>query len=131
MKRKKQSQQPTDLEMQILSVLWERGPSPAREVLANMPDGKKRAYTSVLSAMQVMERKGMLSHTTEGNTHIFATTKKKQQVVQPMMRTIIERIFAGNSAAAVQYLIEEGDVGEAELAEIRKLINTIELEDQD
>ena len=54
------SVKPSDLEMQVLSVLWERGPSTAREVLEAMPDGKKRAYTSVLSVMQVMEKKGLL-----------------------------------------------------------------------
>ncbi|MBP8909980.1 MAG: BlaI/MecI/CopY family transcriptional regulator [Phycisphaerae bacterium] len=47
---------PSDLEMLVLSVLWERGPSTAGDVLEAMPDGKKRAYTSILSVMQVMER---------------------------------------------------------------------------
>ena len=51
---------PSDLELQILSFLWEKGPSTAREVLEAIPDGKKRAYTSILSVMQVMEKKGFL-----------------------------------------------------------------------
>ena len=50
---------PSDLEMQILSVLWDRGASTAREVLKAMPDGKQRAYTSILSVMQVMEKKAL------------------------------------------------------------------------
>ena len=56
---------PTDVELQVLSVLWQRGPSTARQVLEAMPDGKARAYTTVLTVMQVME-KGLLTHTREG-----------------------------------------------------------------
>ena len=49
--------QPSNLEMQILSVLWEHGPSTVRDILGKIPDGKKRAYTTVLTMMQIMEKK--------------------------------------------------------------------------
>ncbi len=52
------NREPSRLEMQVLSVLWQRGASSVREVLAVMPDGKARAYTTILSVMQVMEKKG-------------------------------------------------------------------------
>ncbi|MCA9092782.1 MAG: BlaI/MecI/CopY family transcriptional regulator, partial [Planctomycetaceae bacterium] len=51
---------PSDLELQILHVLWQAGPSTVRDVLEKLPDQKKRAYTSVLSVMQVMQKKGFL-----------------------------------------------------------------------
>ncbi len=52
---------PSDVELQILGVLWEAGPLAVRDVLERMPDGKSRAYTSILSCLQVMEKKGLLS----------------------------------------------------------------------
>ena len=53
--------QPAEFELQVLGVLWEHGPSTVREVLERLPDGKPRAYTSVLSVMQVMQKKGLLA----------------------------------------------------------------------
>ena len=55
--KKESPQRPSDLELQVLAVLWRRGPSTAREVMEALPDGKHRAYTTVLSVMQVMEKK--------------------------------------------------------------------------
>ena len=57
--------------MQVLSVLWGRGASTVREVMEAMPDGKARAYTTILSVLQVMEKKGLLSHVAEGNAHVY------------------------------------------------------------
>ncbi len=57
---------PSDAEVQILSVLWERGPLTVRELREAMPDGKGRAYTTVLSLVQIMEKKGLVGHTAQG-----------------------------------------------------------------
>ena len=86
---------PSDLEMQILSVLWERGPSTAREVLEAMPDGKKRAYTTILSAMQVMEKKGLLGHTSRGVAHVYRPAVTKRKVIQPFARSSPRSSAAG------------------------------------
>jgi predicted transcriptional regulator len=56
---KNEKYQPAEFELQVLGVLWEHGPSTVREVLERLPDGKPRAYTSVLSVMQVMQKKGL------------------------------------------------------------------------
>ena len=113
---------PSDLEMQVLSVLWERGPSTAREVLEAMPDGKKRAYTSILSVMQVMERKGLLTHTSKGTTHVYTPTADRRKVLQPFMRRLLNEVFGGRPAAVMQALLAETSVSDADLAEMRRLL---------
>lgn len=113
---------PSDLEMQVLSVLWERGPSTAREVLAALPDGKKRAYTSVLSVMQVMERKGLLTHTSKGTAHVYQSAANRQDILQPFMRRLLTEVFGGRPAAFMQALLSETSVNDADLAEMRKLL---------
>jgi BlaI family transcriptional regulator, penicillinase repressor len=113
---------PSDLEMQVLGVLWDRGPSPAREVLEAMPDGKQRAYTSILSAMQVMEKKGLLTHTSEGKTHVYSPAVRREQVLKPFLRKVVTEVFAGRPAALMQALLSETAVSDEELAEMRRLL---------
>ncbi len=70
----KKKSQPSDLELQVLGVLWGRGAATVREILESLPDGKRRAYTSVLSVVQVMEKKGLVKRQRErdGLAHVFA-----------------------------------------------------------
>lgn len=113
---------PSDLELQVLSVLWDRGPSTVRDVLAAMPDGKTRAYTTILSVMQVMEKKGLLTHERDGLTHVYQPKVKQKSVLKPMMKDLVRNVFGGSPAAALQSLLDVGSVDDAELAEIRRLI---------
>jgi predicted transcriptional regulator len=113
---------PTDVELQVLTVLWERGPSTARQVLEAMPDGKARAYTTVLTVMQVMEKKQMLTHTRDGMAHVYKPAITKRQVLRPMMKSLVQRLFGGSTSAAVQQLLSESDVTAEELAKIRHLL---------
>ncbi len=113
---------PSDLEMQILSVLWDRGASSAREVLQAMPDRKKRAYTSVLSVMQVMEKKGLLKHKNRGVAHVYSPAVSKRTVIRPFMRKVLNEVFGGRPSAMMQALLTETAVSDTELAQIHKLL---------
>ena len=121
---------PSELELQVLSVLWERGPSTARQVLEAMPDGKARAYTTVLTVMQVMEKKRLLTHTRDGVAHVYRPAVSKRHVLRPLLRGLVDRIFGGSTSAAVQQLLAETDVTEADLARIRDLLREHEQRDQ-
>jgi BlaI family transcriptional regulator, penicillinase repressor len=114
--------QPSSLELQVLSVLWENGPTTAREMLEALPDGKKRAYTTVLSVLQVMEKKGLVKHTTEGVTHVYKSVAKKRQVLRPMLRDMVSNVFGGSASSAMQHLLEENDISGEELDEIRAVL---------
>jgi BlaI family transcriptional regulator, penicillinase repressor len=113
---------PSDLEMQVLGVLWDRGPCTARGVLEAMPDGKQRAYTSILSVMQVMEKKGLLTHTSQGNAHLYSPAVSRKQVLKPFLRKVVTEVFAGRPAALMQALLSETPVSDEELAEMRRLL---------
>lgn len=115
-------EKPSDLELQILGVLWRTEGATAREVLGAMPDGKKRAYTTVLSAMQVMEKKGLLTRTREGLTDRWRPAAPKSSVLGPFFRTLVKNVFGGRTTQVMQHLLQETDVTREELAEIRKLL---------
>ena len=113
---------PSDLEMQILSVLWNNGNLTAREVLESMPDGKKRAYTSILSVMQVMEKKGLLKHTTQGTAHVYSPAVKRKEIIQPFLRKVLNEVFGGKPSAMMQALLSETPINNDEMAQIQELI---------
>lgn len=124
----KRKQQPSDLELQILGVLWELGPKTVRQVMEALPDRKKRAYTSVLSVMQVMEKKGLLKHEigTEGLAHVFRPKVSRRQVLGPMLRGLVTKVFGGDPTAAVQQLLTENDVDRESLDQIRQFLDELE-----
>lgn len=120
------AQPPSNLELQILSILWEKGPLPARAIQESMPDGKKRAYTSVLSVMQVMEKKGLLNHETEGNRHVYKPAVARNAVLKPLVKNWVRNIFGGSPASAMQHFLENSEVNPEEINEMKKLLAEFE-----
>ena len=115
-------EKPSELEMQILGTLWRHGPLTVREMLTRMPDEKKRAYTSVLSVMQVMEKKCLLTRTREGLTDRWRPAVKEAQIMGPFMKKLISHVFGGHAPSAMQCLLDEADLDEVQIKEIRKLL---------
>ncbi len=115
--------QPSDLELQILGVLWDAGPSSVRDVLERMPDGKARAYTTILSCLQVMEKKGLVTHRREGQVYLYRPVVQKQRVLGSVVRELLRNVFGGRPSAALQYLIAAGDCSPDEIERLRQLVD--------
>ena len=118
--------EPSNLEMQVLSLLWEHGPLSARAVLEKIPDGKARAYTTVLSVLQVMEKKGLVKHEEEGNRHVYTPRVQKEKVIQPLLSRLIRTLFRGSPSAAMQHLLVASEVSPADVAEMRQMLDRYE-----
>ena len=119
---KKKPQQPSNLELNILGILWEQGPMTARQVLESLNDGKKRAYTTVLSLMQGMERKGQLTRKVDGIAHLWSPAVSRRSVMGPMMKNLVSNVFGGRPSEVLQQLLGDTPVDDSELAEIQRLI---------
>jgi len=109
--------------LQVLSVLWERGPATVREVMRELPDGKTRAYTTVLTILQLMEKKGLVGHTRKGQAYTYHPEVDREKVVRPVVRTLLRNVFRGDPSAVVQSLLDCADVDASELKEMRRVIN--------
>lgn len=120
------STRPSELELQVLAVLWDRGPSSVRGVQEALPDGKDRAYTTVLSVLQVMEKKGLIGHSPQGQAHVYHPLVKRGQVLRPMMRELVRNVFGGSPARALQSLLDGSKLDADELAQIRQVIQDAE-----
>lgn len=120
---------PSDFELHILGTLWEHGPATVRQVMDRLVDGKDRAYTSVLSVMQVMQKKGLLgvAKQRDGLAHIFKPLVSREEVVRPLLRGLVSKVFGGRTHAAVQHLLDEDHVDRAEIDRLRALLDEIEV----
>ncbi len=120
--------EPAEFELQVLGTLWEYGPGTVRQVMERLSDGKERAYTSVLSVMQVMQKKGLLAVADErdGLAHIFKPLVSREQVAVPLLRGLVTKIFGGRTRTALQHLLDVDSIDQAEIKEMRKLLDELE-----
>lgn len=122
----KKRTKPSNLELQILGVLWELGPLPVKEIGKVIPDGKERAYTTVLTLLQVMEKKGLVSRTREGMRHIYRAKLSRDEVLKPVMSDMVSNFFGGNPARAMQFMMGDDTVSAEEIAELRQMLDDLE-----
>lgn len=113
---------PSELELEVLSLLWDRGPLTVREILETLPDRKARAYTSVLSVMQVMEKKGLVGRSREGVTDRWRAAVRRQKVMGPFLQKIVSHLFAGRPSAVLQQLLDANPVSREEMESLKRLI---------
>ena len=119
------SQHPTELELEILKILWEEAPLPVREVRARLESRADRplAHSTVITMLNIMYDKGFLKRKKDGKSFLFSPKVKKDRVTGGMMGDLLSRAFNGSPSAMVLNLLESTDVDADELAEIRKLIS--------
>lgn len=122
MARPKQ-EQPTPAELEILKLLWERGALTVRDVMETLNvDGRQRAYTSVMSLMNVMADKGLLKRMPVGRAFEYSAKVARERTLGQMLGDLLGRAFEGSASALVTQLLDEANPTPEELAEIRKAI---------
>jgi BlaI family transcriptional regulator, penicillinase repressor len=119
-----ESEHPTQLELDILKILWEESPLPVREVRLRLEREAARplAHSSVITMLNIMHRKGFLRRKREGKAFLFAPKVEKGRITGNMMRDLMSRAFDGSAKALVLNLLDTAELDAEELTEIRKLI---------
>jgi len=118
-----ESEHPTELELDILKVLWNESPLPVREVRERLAEaGRPLAHSSVITMLNIMHRKGFLRRKKEGKSFLFAPKAEREQVTGDMTRDLMSRAFDGSAKALVLNLLNSAELDEEELAEVRRLI---------
>jgi len=112
---------PTDQELEILKVIWQRGEATVREVYRELAAQRKIAYTTVLTMMGILEQKGHLKKTAGERAYIYSPTKPQQQVVRSMVREFVHRVFNGSARPLLVHLLEDPHTDPNELTEMEKL----------
>jgi BlaI family transcriptional regulator, penicillinase repressor len=120
-----ESEYPTELELDILKILWSQSPLPVREVRARLEReaGRPLAHSSVITMLNIMHRKGYVRRNKEGKAFLFAPRVAKDRVTGNIMRDLVSRVFDGSAKALVLNLLDTSDLDADELDELRKLIS--------
>ncbi|HEY2381904.1 MAG TPA: BlaI/MecI/CopY family transcriptional regulator [Terriglobia bacterium] len=113
---------PTDQELEILKVVWQRGEATVREVYLDLAAQRKIAYTTVLTMMGILEQKGHLKRTAGDRAYVYSPAKPQQQVVRSMVREFVHRVFGGSATPLLVHLLEDPKTDPKELAELEKLM---------
>jgi len=111
------------LQRAAMDIVWELGEASVHEVRDRMKREKKLAYTTVLTAMQKLEKAGWLQHKNKGKVYIYSPTRSREEAGARSVRKFIERMFEGDAVLMFQHLMEEDKLKEEELVELRKMID--------
>jgi BlaI family penicillinase repressor len=114
---------PTDAELAILRVLWERGPSTVRQVHDVLARERPTAYTTALKLLQIMTEKGLVRRDETDRTHIYQARWSEEQTQRQLVRDLLERAFGGSASKLVMQALAAKRASAEELGEIRKLID--------
>lgn len=117
---------PTEGELEILKVLWDRGPSTGREVLEVLNAQRKRAYTSVMSVLNIMADKGQVVRKPHGRAFIYSAKRPREKTLGRMVSSLLGRAFEGSASSLVSQLLDQSKPQPEELDKIRKAIEEYE-----
>lgn len=123
---KKKLQRPTDAELEILNVLWERGPSTVRDVYEVLHERKETGYTTVLKLMQIMAEKGLVERDETERAHLYRARLAQEQTQQQLVGDLLERAFKGSATQLVMHALASRKTSAEELKNIRKLLDDFE-----
>lgn len=117
---------PTDAELEILSVLWQRGPSTVRDVHEALSATKPIGYTTVLKLMQIMFDKSLLNRDDSARAHVYEAKHPQERTQRQIVGDLLEKVFAGSATKLVMHALESKQASAEELAQIRDLLDEFE-----
>lgn len=112
----------TPQELEIMKVIWERDHATVRDVYEVLLEGRKIAYTTVMTMMNVLEKKGYLRKKAEGRSFLYEPTRPRQQVVSTMVREFVDRVFGGSAEPLLVHLVEDRHLTPEELDALSRRI---------
>jgi predicted transcriptional regulator len=119
-------QKPTASELEILRVLWERGPSTVREVHEELSEKKAMGYTTVLKLLQIMTAKGTVRRNEEQRAHVYEACQPAAETKRQLAGDVLQRVFEGSASELMMHALEGRQTSKKELDELRRLLDEYE-----
>ncbi len=111
------------LQTAVMEIAWELQEATVQQVLDRLAGRKKLAYTTVLSAMQKLERLGWLKHRADGRTYIYVPTRSRTDEGRRSLRNLLGSVFDDDPLRMAQHLLEDERLGPEELSELRRMVD--------
>jgi BlaI family transcriptional regulator, penicillinase repressor len=119
-------QKPTASELEILRVLWARGPSTVREVHEALSEQKELGYTTVLKLLQIMTTKGTVRRNEEQRAHVYEACRPEADTKRQLVGDVLQRVFEGSASELMIHALEGRRTSKKELEELRRLLDEYE-----
>jgi len=124
---KKGPPRPTDAELGILRVLWQRGPSTVREVQESLNEVRPTGYTTVLKTLQIMTEKGLVRRDEQQRAHVYEAQFAQHQTQRQIVGDLLNRVFDGSASNLLMHaLATKKGASAEELAQIRDMLDEFE-----
>ncbi len=119
-------QKPTTSELEILRVLWKRGPSTVREGHAELREKKDLGYTTVLKLLQIMTVKGSVRRNENQRAHVYEACQPATETKRQLVGDVLQRVFQGSASELMIHALEGRRTSKKELEELRRLLDEYE-----
>jgi BlaI family penicillinase repressor len=117
------SSKPTNAELEILEVLWQKETATVREVFEDIAAHKETTYTTVLKFLQIMQEKGFVARETSDKAHVYRPVITEREAKTSLVSDLLEKAFRGSALSLVQHVLETKAAKPEELAELRRMIS--------
>ncbi len=117
------TRKPTTSELEILHILWERGPSTVREVYEALQEKRPIGYTSVLKLMQIMTAKGTVRRNEEQRAHVYEAVQPEEKTKRDFALDMLQRVFDGSASELMMHALAGRKASKEEIDEMRRLLN--------
>src|SRR4051812_9200734 len=118
--------QPTPSELEILHILWTRGPSTVREIHEVLAKEKDVGYTSALKFLQIMTAKGLVVRSEDQRAHVYSATQPAEKTKQQFAADVLQRVFRGSTSQLMQHVLSGKRGSKKEIDEIRRMLDEYE-----
>jgi predicted transcriptional regulator len=112
----------TDVEFELMSLLWALGEGTVADVMKELPDGRDLAYTSVSTILRILEQKEILKVRKQGRGHVYIPVLTKSGYEASAVTEVVDRVFEGAPVLLVKQLLDSGKVSDADLAEMKEIL---------
>jgi predicted transcriptional regulator len=117
---------PTEVELQILRILWELGPSPVREIHARLEAEKGTNYSTTVKMLAVMLQKELVKRDEAARPHVYRAALSREKAGRRLLRDLIEKLYDGSASSLVLQALSSGRATKEELAEVRRVLDQME-----
>jgi predicted transcriptional regulator len=112
-----------ELQRDVIELVWKLGEATVRQVRDELRRKKHLAYTTVLTAMQNLEKSGWLKHRSEGKTYVYMPTATREEAGGRSLKKFMDSIYDGNALLMFQHLMQQSNLNDSDLKELRKMID--------
>lgn len=121
-----EASRPTDVELQILRILWDLGPSPVREIHARLHADKGTNYSTTVKMLSVMLQKGLVKRDQEAQPHVYRPAQSRERTGKQLLSDLVHKVYEGSAMSLVLQALSSTKASKQELEEVRNLLDRME-----